>query len=239
MKNAIRKFRGEFEEYIRRTNPTGYMETAAVEGAAGTGAPLNYAHAPKRYSLNTLSPTEVDRMPTVIVDGIEVANRKRGAAQRHPGRRAGGDRHSPLLLASGLDASWPVAGCAWSKPARAIPKPAQITMVPKLVPACQTPATDNTVFVTNSDKVLQSRAMVEEDLLIDHPIDCPICDKAGECSVAGLSFRAWPEAAPGRHPPLHQPPPRHGQHRHAVRRSLRDVQPLRALHPRDQRHRAN
>jgi NADH-quinone oxidoreductase subunit F len=31
MKNAIRKFRGEFEEYIRRTNPTGYMETAAVE----------------------------------------------------------------------------------------------------------------------------------------------------------------------------------------------------------------
>src|SRR5215470_1168987 len=47
----------------------------------------------------------------------------------------------------------------------------QITMVPKLVPACQTPATENTVFITNSDKVKQSRAMVEEDLLIDHPID--------------------------------------------------------------------
>src|ERR1041385_3821244 len=43
-----------------------------------------------------------------------------------------------------------------------------ITMVPKLVPACQTPANDNTVFVTNSEKVEQSRAMVEEDLLIDH-----------------------------------------------------------------------
>ena len=54
-------------------------------------------------------------------------------------------------------------------------------MMPKLVPACQTPATDGTVFVTNSEKVKQSRAMVEEDLLIDHPIDCPICDKAGEC----------------------------------------------------------
>jgi NADH-quinone oxidoreductase subunit G len=51
------------------------------------------------------------------------------------------------------------------------------------VPACQTPATDGTVFVTNSEKVKQARAMVEEDLLIDHPIDCPICDKAGECSL--------------------------------------------------------
>src|SRR5262245_23965849 len=54
-----------------------------------------------------------------------------------------------------------------------------ITMLPKLVPACQTPATDHTVFVTNSEKVQQSRARLEEDLLMDHRIDCPICDKAG------------------------------------------------------------
>jgi NADH-quinone oxidoreductase subunit G len=64
-----------------------------------------------------------------------------------------------------------------------------ITMLPKLVPACQTPATDNTVFVTNSPKVEQSRAMVEEDLLIDHPIDCPICDKAGECLLQDYHFK--------------------------------------------------
>jgi NADH-quinone oxidoreductase subunit G len=63
-----------------------------------------------------------------------------------------------------------------------------ITMLPKLVPACQTPATDNTVFITNSDKVQQARAMVEEDLLIDHPIDCPICDKAGECLLQDYHF---------------------------------------------------
>ena len=41
--------------------------------------------------------------------------------------------------------------------------------------------TDGTVFVTNSDKVREARAMVEEDLLLRHPVDCPICDKAGEC----------------------------------------------------------
>src|SRR4029078_5858609 len=63
-----------------------------------------------------------------------------------------------------------------------------ITMLPKLVPACQTPATDNTVFITNSDKVKHARAIVEEDLLIDHPIDCPICDKAGECLLQDYHF---------------------------------------------------
>ncbi|HWB01017.1 MAG TPA: 2Fe-2S iron-sulfur cluster-binding protein [Pirellulales bacterium] len=64
----------------------------------------------------------------------------------------------------------------------------KISMVPKLVPACQTPAKDGTVFVTNSENVRKSRAMVEEDLLIDHPIDCPICDKAGECLLQDYHF---------------------------------------------------
>jgi len=61
-------------------------------------------------------------------------------------------------------------------------------MVPTLVPACQTPATDGTVFVTNSEKVKNARAMVEEDLLIRHPVDCPICDKAGECALQDYHF---------------------------------------------------
>ena len=64
----------------------------------------------------------------------------------------------------------------------------EITMLPKLVPACQTPAKDGTVFVTESDKVKHARAFVEEALLIDHPIDCPICDKAGECSLQDYHF---------------------------------------------------
>ena len=63
-----------------------------------------------------------------------------------------------------------------------------VSMVPKLVPACQTPAKDGSVFVTDSDRVKRARAMVEEDLLINHPIDCPICDKAGECSLQDYHF---------------------------------------------------
>ena len=52
-------------------------------------------------------------------------------------------------------------------------------MVHKLVQGCQTPVRYGTVIVTESEAVKESRARVEEALLIDHPIDCPICDKAG------------------------------------------------------------
>ncbi|MFV2066013.1 MAG: molybdopterin-dependent oxidoreductase [Pirellulales bacterium] len=64
-----------------------------------------------------------------------------------------------------------------------------ITMVPKLVPACQTPARNGTVLVTASEKVRRARAMVEEDLLLRHPTDCPICDKAGECHLQDYHFQ--------------------------------------------------
>jgi len=68
------------------------------------------------------------------------------------------------------------------------PETGEVSMLPKLVPACQTPAKDGTVFVTDSEKVRQARAFVEEALLIDHPIDCPICDKAGECLLQDYHF---------------------------------------------------
>lgn len=69
------------------------------------------------------------------------------------------------------------------------PDSGEVSLLPKLVPACQTPARDGTVFVTDSEKVINARAMVEEDLLIRHPIDCPICDKAGECALQDYHFK--------------------------------------------------
>ena len=64
----------------------------------------------------------------------------------------------------------------------------------------------------------------------------PDLRQGGRVLLAGLSLRVRPGRAPGRHPAVHQPPPRDGRHGHAVRRSLRDVHPLRAVHARDQRH---
>ena len=69
------------------------------------------------------------------------------------------------------------------------PESGEIRLSPKLVPACQTPAADGAVFITESEKVKNARAMVEEDLLLRHPVDCPICDKAGECSLQDYHFQ--------------------------------------------------
>ncbi len=69
------------------------------------------------------------------------------------------------------------------------PKTGKVSMLPKLVPACNTIVRDGTVLVTQSEKVQRARAMVEEDLLLRHPIDCPICDKAGECQLQDYHFR--------------------------------------------------
>ncbi len=68
------------------------------------------------------------------------------------------------------------------------PKSGKITMQPKLSPACNVLVADNMVLVTQSEKVTRARAMVEEGLLLRHPIDCPICDKAGECLLQDYHF---------------------------------------------------
>src|SRR5947208_14844718 len=62
-------------------------------------------------------------------------------------------------------------------------------MQPKVVPGCQTPAKDGTVIVTDSKKAKEAQAQTLEGLLINHPLDCPVCDKAGECLLQDFSYR--------------------------------------------------
>jgi NADH-quinone oxidoreductase subunit G len=63
-----------------------------------------------------------------------------------------------------------------------------VTMQPRVVPACQTPARDGTVIVTNSPKARFAQEQTLEDLLLNHPLDCPVCDKAGECLLQDFSY---------------------------------------------------
>lgn len=65
----------------------------------------------------------------------------------------------------------------------------QVQMQPRLVPACQTPARDGTVMITDSEKVKENRRAVEEYLLLEHPVDCPICDQAGECYLQDYYYQ--------------------------------------------------
>src|ERR1700726_349839 len=59
----------------------------------------------------------------------------------------------------------------------------------KVVPGCQTPVKDGSVIVTNSQKVKDAQAQTLEGILLNHPLDCPVCDKAGECMLQDYSYR--------------------------------------------------
>ena len=62
-------------------------------------------------------------------------------------------------------------------------------MIPKLVPACQTNCKPGTIVKTNSAKVKASQAQTLEYLLLNHPLDCSICDQAGECYLQDYTFK--------------------------------------------------
>jgi len=64
----------------------------------------------------------------------------------------------------------------------------EIEKFPKLQTACSTVATEGMVVKTQSEKVKQNQKSVMEFLLINHPLDCPICDKSGECDLQDQSY---------------------------------------------------
>ncbi len=62
-----------------------------------------------------------------------------------------------------------------------------IEKAPKPMPACATPVTQGMIVHTKSDKAIKAQKGVMEFLLINHPLDCPICDQAGECQLQDLA----------------------------------------------------
>ena len=73
-------------------------------------------------------------------------------------------------------------------PALSIPANCRMCLVevednPKLQPGCYTQVTDGMVVHTESERVIRARKAVLEFILVNHPVDCPICDQAGECKL--------------------------------------------------------
>lgn len=65
----------------------------------------------------------------------------------------------------------------------------KLEAIPKLLPTCQTPCGDGQVVYTDSPKSIASQKAVMEYLLINHPVDCPVCDQAGECHLQDYSYQ--------------------------------------------------
>ena len=65
----------------------------------------------------------------------------------------------------------------------------EVEKMPKLQTACSTPAQDGMVVHTKSEKAKQNQKSIMEFLLVNHPLDCPICDKSGECDLQDNSYK--------------------------------------------------
>ena len=65
----------------------------------------------------------------------------------------------------------------------------EVEKMPKLAPSCATSVAEGQVVHVHSEKALEARKGVLEMLLINHPLDCPICDQAGECELQDYTYR--------------------------------------------------
>ena len=116
---------------------------------------------------------------TVIIDGVELAAPK-GSMIIHAADKAGIPiprfcYHDKLAIAANCRmclVDTEVGG-------RAAPKPS---------PACATPVMDGMKVFTRNDKALKAQRNVLEFLLINHPLDCPVCDQGGECELQDMSL---------------------------------------------------
>ncbi len=115
-------------------------------------------------------------MPRITVDGKLVECKER-----------------QMILQACLDAGHPLPHYCYH-PGLSIPASCRICLVeveglPKLVPSCQTPVRDGMVVHSTSPKAIANQKQVMEYLLINHPLDCPVCDQAGECYLQDYSYQ--------------------------------------------------
>jgi len=68
----------------------------------------------------------------------------------------------------------------------------EVEGVPKVLPACNTFVREGLIVKTNSEKAVKAREATIEFTLINHPLDCPICDKGGECPLQLITFKHGP-----------------------------------------------
>ncbi len=126
-------------------------------------------------------------MPKVTIDNIEIEVPE-GTTILEAARKIGGDVVPPAMCYySTLDTSGGYCRTCIVKVTKGSEKDPR--PMPKPVASCRTPVMDGMVVENKtSPDLLEARKGVVEFLLINHPLDCPICDQAGECDLQNLSY---------------------------------------------------
>ncbi len=91
-----------------------------------------------------------------------------------------------------VDIGRPMIDRATNQPVKEADGSPRIQYGPKLETACTTPVSEGMVVVTASDKVTEAHRGMLEFLLTSHPLDCPVCDKGGECPLQNLTMHYGP-----------------------------------------------
>ncbi len=113
---------------------------------------------------------------TLAVDGVEVQATE-GAMLVDAAK--GGDVEIPVFCYE-PKLGGPVGACRMCL--------VEIEGIPKLQTACSTPVRDGMVVYTRTDRVAEAQNAVVEFLLVNHPLDCPVCDKGGECPLQDIAM---------------------------------------------------
>ena len=207
--SMIAKFRPEFEAHIEAARARNYGEIASpadstdsavaselalvAQGAveahsapadqtaeqhgAGEQAPGEHAGRTRHPPGRALAmPRPEPKTITFTIDGLEVQapeNAMLVDAAKH------GDVEIPVFCYEPKLGN-PVGACRMCL--------VEIEGIPKLQTGCSTPVKDGMVVHTQTDRVKTAQQSVVEFLLINHPLDCPVCDKGGECPLQDITF---------------------------------------------------
>jgi NADH-quinone oxidoreductase subunit G len=118
----------------------------------------------------------MSREVTIVVDGREVAASE-GEMLHDAAKR--GDVEIPVFCYE-PKLGEPVGACRMCL--------VEIEGIPKLQTSCSTPVRDGMVVHTRTEQVKHAQSAVVEFLLVNHPLDCPVCDKGGECPLQDISM---------------------------------------------------
>ena len=174
--SMVKKFRGEFEAALE--HPPGRLGRRSRLGAAARAGLLRAAGGGERRMSARRSRNAV----TLVVDGREVVAPE-GTMLVDAAKQ--GDIEIPVFCYE-PKLGEPVGACRMCL--------VEIEGMPKLQTACSTPVRDGMVVYTQTEQVHEAQNAVVEFLLVNHPLDCPVCDKGGECPLQDISM-GW---GPGR-----------------------------------------